>query len=258
MRYALYYTPSPSSLLWELGCHWLGYDALSGSRVRQVSCSDIQPERLNKITAVPRRYGLHATLKPPFRLAGDCDVDMLRSALRDFASCRHPFTLLPLTLRRINDFFCLGPERQTGTLDELASDCVRDFDRFRAPITTCELARRSINKLTHVEKRNLIAWGYPYVLDQFRFHITLTTQITDDAEKEVVHAVLSKIFSPVLGVEIVMDAICLFVEPDPGHPLLCVERFPFNSTKQTIKEFTSHVRQNQQQDLYIRHQRYSA
>lgn len=233
MRLALYYTPSPSSLLWKLGCRWLGYDALSGGKIRQVRSSGIDPDRLHEITAKPGKYGLHAVLKPPFRLASDCEVAMLRSAIRQFTSCRDPFFLPPLILRQINDFFCLGPEKQTRQLNDLASACVRDFDRFRAPLTTCELVRRRINILTPAEKHNLITWGYPYVLDQFRFHITLTTRISAVAEKEVIHTVLSEMFAPVLGVPLVMDAICLFVEPAPGEPFVCVERFPFNSTSQT-------------------------
>ncbi|MEA2116770.1 MAG: DUF1045 domain-containing protein [Thermodesulfobacteriota bacterium] len=258
MRFALYYAPSPSSLLWELGSRWLGYDALGGERIRQVRCSGLDPERLYEITLIPRRYGLHATLKPPFRLAADSEVEMLRLAISDFTSRRTPFVLPPLSLRRINDFFCLGPEKQTRPLAELASECVLNFDRFRAPLTTCDLARRSINMLTPVEKHNLITWGYPYVLEQFRFHITLTSRITDAAEKEVIHTVLSEMFAPVLGVPLVMDAICLFVEPASGQPFVCVERFPFQIAKQTLEEFSLHDRQNQQQNLYSRHQRHPA
>lgn len=160
MRFALYYAPAPSFLLWKLGCRWLGRDAFTGQKIRQDRFVGIDPDRLHELTRIPRRYGLHATLKPPFRLAADCSTELLRSTIEDFTSWRSPFILPPLVLLRINDFFCQRPEKQTLQLNNPAAACVVNFDRFRAPLTVSELARRRADILTPVERHNLAAWGY--------------------------------------------------------------------------------------------------
>lgn len=237
MRYALYYAPTPSSLLWELGCKWLGRDAMTGQKIKQNYFPNIGQNRLYELTRTPRRYGLHATLKAPFKLAAEYNMEMLQSAARDFSVQRYPIILPPLVLRQINDFFCLCPEKQAIPLEGLAEVCVQKFDKFRAPMTSSERARSRADILTPMEKQNLMDWGYPYVFEQFRFHITLTARIIDDFEKEVMQAVLSDMFAPVLGQPIVMDAICLFLEPYPGQPFVCTDRFPFSRTYSIAKEF---------------------
>lgn len=250
MRFALYYAPASSSLLWELGCRWLGRDALSRKKIRQDRFPGLNPDRLYELTRVPRRYGLHATLKAPFRLAADYDAEMLRSAMDDFACSRSSFSLPSLVLRQIDGFFCLCPEKQTQPLNSLAAACVQTFDRFRAAPTAGELARRGRHILTPVEKENLTVWGYPYVLDQYRFHITLTNRIYSNTEKEVIYAALSDLFSPVLGEPIVMDAVCLFIEPASGQPFFYTDRFPLNSPEQSDEELISNGQQRQQQEFH--------
>lgn len=104
MRFALYYAPASSSLLWELGCRWLGRDALSRKKIRQDRFPGLNPDRLYELTRVPRRYGLHATLKAPFRLAADYDAEMLRSAMDDFACSRSSFLCPHLFSVRLTGF----------------------------------------------------------------------------------------------------------------------------------------------------------
>lgn len=251
MRFALYYAPASSSLLWELGCRWLGRDALSRQKIRQDRFPGLNPDRLYELTRTPRRYGLHATLKAPFRLAADYDAEMLRSAMDDFACSRSSFALPSLALRQIDGFFCLCPEKQTMPLKSLADACVQTFDRFRAAPTAGELARRRRHILTPVEKENLAAWGYPYVLDQYRFHITLTTRISSTAEREVIYAALADLFAPVLGEPIMMDAICLFIEQAPGQKFFCTDRFLFNSANQLTEDLLFKGERKEYQHVYF-------
>lgn len=239
MRFALYYAPSPSSLLWKLGCKWLGGDALSRKKIKQDRFSRIEPHRVHELTRIPRRYGLHATLKPPFRIARNRSEAELRSAIAGFTACCHPFSTSPLVLRQINDFFCLCPEKQTTELGALAAACVQNFDTFRAPLTRLELARQRAEILTSSEKQNLTRWGYPYVMDAYRFHITLTCRIINGSEKRILHSLLSDIFAPILGKPLVIDAIGLFTEPTPGQPFFYSERFPFNNLNQTDRDIST-------------------
>ena len=66
MRVAVYYAPEPSDPLWTAACAWLGWDAERGAPVPQPDLLEIAD-----LTASPRLYGFHATLKPPMRLATD-------------------------------------------------------------------------------------------------------------------------------------------------------------------------------------------
>jgi len=236
MRFALYFAPDPSSLLWKLGCKWLGRDALLRKKIEQDVFTEIQPDRMYEITRIPRRYGLHATLKPPFRLAGSRNEDELNSAISAFASQWQSFSTSPLILCQINDFFCLCPESQPLQLNELAASCVEKFDSFRAPPTRLELARRRAEILTPFQKHNLANWGYPYVMDEYRFHITLTGRITDASEKKILHSLLTDIFAPVLEKPLVIESLCLFVEPAPGRSFFCSKYFPFNNDNQSMKD----------------------
>ncbi len=229
MRFALYYSPAPSSLLWKLGCKWLGRDTVTQKDIEQYPFPEIEPYRIAEITHTPKRYGLHATLKAPFRLAQDRSEAELRSTANDFATQLYSFSTSPLVLRQINDFFCLCPEKPTLSLNALAASCVQQFDSFRAPPTRLEHARRRPEILTPLQRQNLERWGYPYVLDEYRFHITLTGRITDIYEKRILQSLLSDIFAPVLGKPLEIEGICLFIEPATGRPFFYSKYFTFNS-----------------------------
>jgi len=227
MRYAIYYAPKVSSLLWQLGCKWLGRDAAAQSEIEQDRFAAIAPERIAELIRTPQHYGLHATLKPPFRLAGCVCVDELRAALNNFASKTCGIVIPGLVLHEIDDFFCLSVQEATAALDSFAAACIEEFEPFRAAPDKAELERRLASLSRQSHKDNLARWGYPFVMDDFRFHITLTDRITAGGEKEIMRSLLTDLFSPVLGRPLMIDAICLFVEPDDGGPFLLSQRFLF-------------------------------
>jgi hypothetical protein len=80
-RYAIYFVPPPGSPLACFGAVWLGYDVANGAEPPQPRLPEIAPERLRNITAEPRRYGFHATLKPPFSLAAGATAEELGEAV---------------------------------------------------------------------------------------------------------------------------------------------------------------------------------
>src|SRR5690606_21547575 len=67
-RYAVYFAPAEDSALNRLASRWLGRCAYTGTRYPPTGIGEITPAAQEEITAEPRRYGFHATLKPPFRL----------------------------------------------------------------------------------------------------------------------------------------------------------------------------------------------
>lgn len=257
MRYAIYFTPPASSPLWHQGSLWLGRDAHSGHSLPQPRLCGIDPERLANLTRRPRHYGFHATMTPPFRLMKGTTAGQLRDALDDFTSRHRPLTLPLLELAQISDFFCLRPVRHCQPLQLLAAYCIREFDRFRAILTPSEMARRRAAVLNGQEKRNLELWGYPYVFEQYRFHLTLTARMAAGKECESVHRVLAETFNPLLKEPLVIDALSLFVEPAAGQPMRCSHRFPFAGTPPGRHDLT-HDQNHTAQDLYPGYQRHPA
>ena len=116
------------------------------------------------------------------------------------------------------------PSAPCPRLAALAAAAVRDPDPFRQPAGADELARRRAAGLSATHERNLTDWGYPYVLDEFRFHLTLTGALPDTQAGAVMTA-LSPLTAPFCRDPLPVREICLFGErPDRFFELL--RRYP--------------------------------
>lgn len=182
MRYALYWTPPAGEPLAQALASVLGYDPASGAEPPH---PEDFPAGWPAMSEEPRRYGAHATLKAPFRLApGKSESDLL-GALSAFNSRLAPVPLGALRLSQIKGgagtFLALRPETPPPALAALERGCVLGFEAFRAALTPDEIARRRPDRLTERQRDLLESLGYPYVLDQFRFHVTLSGPLADPA-----------------------------------------------------------------------------
>ncbi|HXT92179.1 MAG TPA: DUF1045 domain-containing protein [Trebonia sp.] len=205
-----------SAALREKAERWLGR-SVTGSPVIPGVPAGWTREAIDAITVDARRYGFHATLKAPFHLAAGRTAEELDAALARFAAAR-PGVLVPqLTLARLGGFFALVPGTEAAELNALADEVVTGFDSFRAPATDAELARRKPAGLTPRQRELLKAWGYPYVLDEFRFHMTLTDRIPHARQPEV-ERTLHGWFGALVGVDLPVAALALFTEAEPGAP----------------------------------------
>ena len=222
MRAAIYFTPPAGAPLTRLAADWLGRDAFDGTATRPLDA-----ERAAMV-AEPARYGFHATMKAPFRLADDATLAALDEALADFCAAQSAPTIARLSLRRIAHFFALVPDETEPALDRLAGDCVRAFEPFRAPLSTREWERRRPETLTTRQRRHLEDWGYPHVFEDFRFHMTLTGRVPDEAAAPI-QATLAQHFEPVLGQPLPVDGLALFVESEPGGPFTIHSRHSLRS-----------------------------
>jgi putative phosphonate metabolism protein len=226
-RYAIYFAPAAGSDLARFGDHWLGRNAETGAPLERPTPSGFDAARLHELTEAPRQYGFHGTLKPPFRLADGCDAGDLRRALTGFAGQQCGFEIAALTLEGIGGFIALVPDEPSPALSSLADLCVTEFDRYRAPPDAAELARRHAAGLTPRQAELLARWGYPYVLDEFRFHLSLTGPIADAAERARVARLLGPLVAPALLQPLPVRELCLFHQPDRATPFRLVQRFPF-------------------------------
>ena len=211
-RYAIYFAPPHGADWSQFGASWLGWDMEVGA---DVAHPEIEGLDVAAITATPRKYGLHATMKPPMRLAeGYCQAD-LEAACTALAATQAPVALDGLQLARLGRFLALRPLGDESALNALAAACVRDLDAFRAPAPEAELARRRANGLSPEQDQNLVTWGYPYVLDQFRFHITLTGKLPKP-ELPSVEAALQAHLMPLVPAPFVIKDLALMGEDAEG------------------------------------------
>jgi putative phosphonate metabolism protein len=224
-RYAIYFAPAESSPLDRMGSHWLGRDARTGETAMPDLPPSISIEAWRTATEAPRRYGFHATLKPPFRLVTGARVEDMKETVRKFAETRQAFSLPPLSLGTLGRFLALVLSEPSPELHGLAAGCVRDLDAFRDPPDAAEIASRMHPSLHPAERQNLIAWGYPYVLDTWKFHMSLTSSLKPD-DLGLFREHLAQRFHEVCEQPLLCDSICLFEEPAPNQPLLLMERFP--------------------------------
>lgn len=215
MRYAIYYTPPADDPLTRQAAQWLGRDAFSGGDVVQPALTSFSQAALDMLTADARRYGFHATLKAPFELAEDMSEAALISALDDIAASTPSFTLPQLVIGQIGRFFALVPADWHPQLQLLADTCVSRLDAFRAPLSNADLARRKPETLTERQRRHLAEWGYPYVFDDFQFHMTLTAQV-DHADQPAMREALENHFEGVVPSPRDIGHLALFVEPARG------------------------------------------
>jgi len=204
---------------------WLGRDPANGATVLQPTLDGLSPDRLAQITASPRHYGFHATLKPPFRLANGADETDLVSALACFVQETKSFLAPPLQLDVLGGFLALTPSAMCSALDQLAAECVEAFDGFRAPPADHELTRRRTNRLTPRQDDLLTKWGYPYVFEEFRFHMTLTGKLDDD-ERTKIHDILGPLVAPHCQGPLSIDAITLLRQDEANAPFKTTSRLP--------------------------------
>lgn len=215
MRYAIYFTPPADDPLTRLAASWLGRDAFADAPLPHPEPTVLAPDFVSTLTAAPRRYGFHATLKAPFRPhRGVHDYDLI-VALTTLASELAPVTAPALRVDQIGDFFALTPVAPSLEIDRLAGHVVEALEPFRADLDEEELARYSASGLTPSEKAMLQAWGYPYVFETFRFHMSLTGPVAKQ-DRAAVYRAVESLFAPLLSRPLVIDRLQLFVEENRG------------------------------------------
>lgn len=222
-RYAVYYTPPQESDLADFGRGWLGYDVETGS----LCTRPIELDGLAKgITVDPQRYGFHATLKAPFHLArGVTEADILTS-FQSFCAGQDAAPVGPLRIAALGAFLALVPASDTGPgLTKLAASAVHSFDGFRAPLTEAERTRRRPERLTSRQRGYLEDWGYPFVFEDFRFHMTLTSPL-DLTHRERVSQALRPLIVEIIKVPLVIEAISLVRQSDPDSSFVVIRRVP--------------------------------
>ena len=212
-RYAIYFAAGADSALSRFGAELLGYDVYTGDEVPfPADASRVAPD-WRDVTADPRKYGFHGTLKAPMALAPGRTEAELVAACAAFAGKTRPIPSIRPVVDSISGFIAVIPTAPVGALQQLAADCVREFDDFRAPMTAEDRARRRPDKLTERQRDYLDRWGYPYVMEEFRFHMTLTGRLGAERRGPILEMLRARF--AVLGLDtLAIDRIALFKQDD--------------------------------------------
>jgi putative phosphonate metabolism protein len=229
VRYAFYITPHEDDPLSAAAARWLGANPFTGETWELEPAGDFSAVELTALTADPRRYGFHGTLKAPFELAPGISESQLLEAFDAFADERISFEIPEMVLGQLGPFFALMPAIGCFELQDLADETVRRFSPFRAPLSEADIARRKPELLGDAMRGNLLEWGYPYVFESFRFHMTLTGPVPVERQAAM-RALLEQTFAPFIGKPLTATSLALFVEPARGAPFTVHSLLPLGGT----------------------------
>jgi len=216
-RYAIYFAPAQGSPWWEFGTRWLGRDECLDVQIAQPALTQIGPAELYAATAQPRRYGFHATVKAPFTLSGGHTLDKLITRLQALAATLKPVALGPLQAALLGNFVALLPVAVPDELAALATACVTGLDDLRAPLSAADLLRRRVDHLDTREQALLNQYGYPYVLERYRLHFTLSGPVAPAMAQRILQAAATPVAGLNAAAPLLLDRLCLFVELAPGQ-----------------------------------------
>ncbi|MCJ8507698.1 DUF1045 domain-containing protein [Rhizobium lemnae] len=220
MRNAIYFSPPETHALTKTASAWLGRSAF-GALSAEAFTAGLSVEEHRQLTSEPARYGFHATLKAPFLLPQDRTQGALEIFFDEFCSRQAP-TLVPrLELTEIGPFFALTCGGSAEGINSLCNEVVEAFEPWRAPLTPEDMARRKPERLSERQRDLLERWGYPYVFEEFRFHMTLTGPV-EEGSKSKVRDILQTVFSEHLGMPLPIEHLGLFVEAERGAPFTVV------------------------------------
>lgn len=210
-RYAVYYAPREGAFAFRAN-DWLGREPGNRRDLPQPILPGIGDPR--DITAEPRRYGFHGTIRAPFRPTEGVGEDRIRATVSGLAAQLAPVICEGLRMETLHGFVALTPLGCEAALLDLGAAVVEGTNRLRAPLTGAEIARRRPNRLSPRQRELLDRWGYPHVMEEFRFHLTLTDRLD---QPEPIRAALEAHFAPVLPQPFVIEDLCLFGEDMSGR-----------------------------------------
>ena len=222
-RFAIYFVPPTDSTLYRFGAGFLGYDCYTGKDLGASDAVELGLSDWTALTQAPRIYGFHATLKAPFYLAPMTTESELAAELERFGAVPRPLPAFEPAVRVLGRFVAIVPGTTNAAVDRLAADCVTAFDRFRQPLGDEERRKRLDAELSQRQIENLDRWGYPFVFEDFRFHMTLTGPIEEDRRRAEIVALLQDRFAAACGgAPLSVTRLALLRQERPSTPFRVV------------------------------------
>ena len=213
-RYAIYYIPDLP--LFQIGSDWLGWNSIIGQE------TTLSADH-HRITDRPRKYGFHATVKPPFSRASRSTLGELQDAFHAFCASVSPATGGTLKISRLGRFLAMAQDVQSNEVTELVASTVWNFDKFRAPLSDQDIAKRRQRRLTPQQDALMLRWGYPYVMQEFKFHMTLTGPLAPNEIDAIEHDANTR-FREFLGQPLKIASLALLGEDSESGRFHVIEK----------------------------------
>lgn len=227
-RYAIYFIPSADSAVYRFGAGLIGYDAYSGQSLPFAKGIESEVEGWTQFTADPQKYGFHATLKAPISLAAGKTEHELLAVVQDFAQTPRSVPAIAPAVRNISSFIAIVPDSHSPVLQKLAEDCVVAFDEFRGPLTVADRERRNVSALNERQIAYLDRWGYPYVFEEFRFHMTLAGSLPAE-RRAAVTKILRARFAALELQSLRIDRLALLRQNDANSGFTVISHWPLRT-----------------------------
>lgn len=223
-RYAIYFAPGKVDALTKKGESWLGYSAWSKKDSAPPE-TELAGSEWDEFTSTPRGYGFHATLKAPMRLKEGIEETQFLGAVERYASSARPAVIENAIVGAIGPFLAIIPQTQSAEVTEFAGDVVKAFEEFRAPLRPEEVEKRKKNGLTARQQTYLEHYGYPYIFDDFRFHMTLTGALPENRQDHV-KEIATAYFSDLLPGRLAINRLVIFKQDEAGARFHIIAEFP--------------------------------
>lgn len=232
-RYATYFVPSADSALYGFGASLLGYDAYTGEPLPFPQNIETEIDGWKLLSADPRKYGFHATLKAPISLAAGRTETHLAAAIETFARAPRAIPRIAPEVHSIGSFIAIVPDAPCPELQHLASACVTVFDDFRAPLTAEDRARRNVASLTDTQVTHLERWGYPYVFEDFRFHMTLTGSLPPERRPSILD-IMQRRFAALELQSVPVDRLALLRQNNPASTFQIIAHWSLTAATASV------------------------
>ena len=184
-RYAIYYAPPKESSLEEFGRYWFGWDPLNAKlinnkqRINYLNRFGIKNlKNIDKNVLIAKKYGFHGTLIPPFKLNKNYSTNKLFKKTDEIAKKFKKFKFYKFKLKKINNFYAFVQNKKNSNINKISNRLVKELFKFRSPLTKKEIDKRNPSKLSKLQLNILHKWGYPYLMSEFKFHMTIASEVT--------------------------------------------------------------------------------
>ena len=226
-RYAIYYAPIENPELDLFGKCWLGWDPYKGEETTKSDLSKLPSfKKFSSLVLTPKQYGFHGTIKAPFKLKNEYTYNDLENKVREISKQIHSFYFDQLIIKKLGNFIGLIPTNNLK-VNAVSNKFVEELDYLRDELSENEIKKRKPHKLTSNQKQMLFKWGYPYVFDEFKFHLTLTSKLNVVEIDDVLRS-LQNILKQVNLNKISFNNICIFGQKS-DEKFYFVQRFNFNN-----------------------------
>lgn len=223
-RYAVYYAPRPGAFA-DAAATWLGRNCETGLALPQPALDGLT-DTLFSLTAKPRKYGFHGTLRAPFRPADGQDGASIAKAVAAMATHLSSARCDGLEIGNPYGFgVAFKPIGDDTEILTLAASVVELTDRLRAPLTLDDIAQRERNENLNPRQREYLhRWGYPMVMEELSFQLTLSNRITPEV-RPIMEAAVARHFEGLLPMPFVIEDLCLFGEEAKSGMFRLVHRY---------------------------------